>query len=1117
MGATWDVVLQRAQANWRLLGVLGLGVLMAATLLASAPIYARAMHDLGLTYAIREELPLGAGSRIRLLDVPTDADGEALTGAVDQRIQERVGWFTSSVTKFSRIGPIPVRGETVEVSGPPPASLVQEMEGFAEHVTVVEGDLPATAGPTGPVQFVTSEEAAVALGLSVGDSFVLAEMLNDCEQVVVEGDMPTLSPCPEGQPAVEASFEIEAVLTGIVEPTDIEDPFWFEGERQYWRVIRELPGTGPIIPLWMAPGSFEQAIQARLPGYVVDRWWNVFADPELLTRANYERARDDLVALRLDFEPLGALTSTPLTLVLDEFRSEQGYRQAPLTLLLFQVSAIALFYVAIVAGVVVERQQSEIALLRSRGASIGQVMVISAWEGLLLAIPAVLIAPFLAAAATSAVGLLPVFEEVSQGDLIEVSIEPTAFLMAAVGAGLSLIALLAPAYFAARQTAVTQRRAEARPRMPMFQRYGLDLVFAAFAALLLWELSERGSAFEPSPTGGVTTDPILLASPALTIAAAGVLILRFYPMLLKAVARVVSAAGGASVAGAFWQVVRRPAQYMRLTLLVMMAVAVGTFAASYSSTATRSYEDRASYESGVDFRANGLDQTRPTSDIEAALAGLEGVENATLVTRGTVDLPSASSASRPVQMLALEPAAAAPLLYSRADFAGESLQSLLFRLQNAPLLEGIPIPETATELSVWVHSLEGRPETTLWGRIRDAEGRLVLLEFGELDDVTGWEQLTGSFAQPSTSRLRAPLSFIGFVITEPANRFNTLRFPMYLDQLVARGESGAETLLEDFEGGRTWQTLPTTDPQSDTFSITNEEVHDGSQAGLFEFKLGVNDDRRGIYPLGPSVPLVALANDSFVSQSGVGEGAQGLLRVGDSLVPYRIVGTFDLFPTMGSSESASIIFNRDQLRTWVDAFSINPTTRVRPSEAWLVLDETADLDVLKVEMRAAPFRAASFTDRESELAKVKRNPLIVAGGSGILQLSFIGILVLVGAALLLSLWSAVQRRRTEFAVLRAMGLSRGQILRQLAVEYALVGVLGLVAGVYLGTLVGRQMLSFLDVTEQGDRVEPPFILQTDWTIVGAGAAVVGLLFIAALALAVRTLARTSDAQALRTD
>jgi ABC-type antimicrobial peptide transport system permease subunit len=154
-------------------------------------------------------------------------------------------------------------------------------------------------------------------------------------------------------------------------------------------------------------------------------------------------------------------------------------------------------------------------------------------------------------------------------------------------------------------------------------------------------------------------------------------------------------------------------------------------------------------------------------------------------------------------------------------------------------------------------------------------------------------------------------------------------------------------------------------------------------------------------------------------------------------------------------------------------------------------------------------------DRADVLRSVNANPLIAAGGSGILVAAFVAVFVLVAVALLVTLIASVQRRRTEFAVMRALGVSRGQVFRLLAFEYALVAALGLLAGVYVGLVVGRRMLSFLNVTESGDRVVPPFILQTNWMMVGTAVGAVCLTFLLGMALSAGAIRRQPPGQALR--
>lgn len=54
--STWRLFARRTGKNWRLLAVLSFGMLMAASLLAAGPIYARTMSGLGLTFTVRDQL-----------------------------------------------------------------------------------------------------------------------------------------------------------------------------------------------------------------------------------------------------------------------------------------------------------------------------------------------------------------------------------------------------------------------------------------------------------------------------------------------------------------------------------------------------------------------------------------------------------------------------------------------------------------------------------------------------------------------------------------------------------------------------------------------------------------------------------------------------------------------------------------------------------------------------------------------------------------------------------------------------------------------------------------------------------------------------------------------------
>ena len=81
------------------------------------------------------------------------------------------------------------------------------------------------------------------------------------------------------------------------------------------------------------------------------------------------------------------------------------------------------------------------------------------------------------------------------------------------------------------------------------------------------------------------------------------------------------------------------------------------------------------------------------------------------------------------------------------------------------------------------------------------------------------------------------------------------------------------------------------------------------------------------------------------------------------------------------------------------------------------------------------------------------------------------------------------------SVLRAIGLSGRQIFAMICLEYLLIAVIGLLVGAIAGLRISETMLSFLNVTEEGRRVLPPFSLDTNWTTVLVAFGATFLVFI----------------------
>ena len=95
-----------------------------------------------------------------------------------------------------------------------------------------------------------------------------------------------------------------------------------------------------------------------------------------------------------------------------------------------------------------------------------------------------------------------------------------------------------------------------------------------------------------------------------------------------------------------------------------------------------------------------------------------------------------------------------------------------------------------------------------------------------------------------------------------------------------------------------WLPLATSTLSSDSLALTNGDVAEGSQAGLFTFGKDTDNGLRGIYrsPSGGPVPVVA--SNSFLRTSGARVGDALIVELKGRFVPIHVRDSVDFFPTL---------------------------------------------------------------------------------------------------------------------------------------------------------------------------------------------------------------------------
>ena len=591
----------------------------------------------------------------------------------------------------------------------------------------------------------------------------------------------------------------QVVLVGVVEPTDPDEEYWYRRQK----LLSYHDDDWTLVPMFVAEDALRQQVGRRYPGIYTSSAWFLQTDREGIPAKQVDELQQSLQQVRRNVAnhlPNGS-TSTGLARILEDHEEQLLLARIPLFLMVFLVTGILAYYLTITAGMVIRARASEIAMLKSRGATTVQIGILTLVEGLLLAGPALVAGALLSPLLARGLGGL-VFDAESSG--APVSLSWQAFGMGAAGAALAVVVLSLATLAAASKGIVEFRQAGARPaRTPFVHRYYLDLLALAVIAFLWWQISNRGTVLTRSLGGReLEVDFALLLGPALGLIALGLLVMRVFPLAMGLSARVVGPVGPGWLVQGLRRIARDPIAPGSLVALLMLATALGVVGSAFSATLTKSTDDRVRYDVGADIRIQH-DGGRIARAFTGASDMLPGGAEA-MRTEGS--LLTEGFGSQRVSVLAVESDRLADVAWWREDFGdGNTLPELMALIApNPDAPEGLPLPENITGLSLWARTggLQDRL-VAVAARLRDGAGRHYDVRMG---DVSGheWERLEGDISlrlgphrSPYRGRRPSPPGRASVHPDQPANRRAHQRRPArcvvhgWADRPNAPGRCGA--------------------------------------------------------------------------------------------------------------------------------------------------------------------------------------------------------------------------------------------------------------------------------------------------------------------------------------
>jgi putative ABC transport system permease protein len=257
-------------------------------------------------------------------------------------------------------------------------------------------------------------------------------------------------------------------------------------------------------------------------------------------------------------------------------------------------------------------------------------------------------------------------------------------------------------------------------------------------------------------------------------------------------------------------------------------------------------------------------------------------------------------------------------------------------------------------------------------------------------------------------------------------------------------------------------------------------------------------------------PNAVLAPRSFLANYGLqpGDMVRAEVKVYDRVVPMnlKVANAFDLFPTWYPDAGPLFVGNLDYL--------FEQAGEKFPYRVLVKTDPRYNREKIVSELRDLDLEIVSYQDSRQAINQEQALPNR-QGLFGILTVGFGASAVITVLSFMLYALFSFRRRFIEMGVLRAVGLSAGQMTVFLASELAFLIIVGAGIGTFTGIWAGKLFIPYLQIGSDAASLTPPFIVVVAWPVITRIFAMIGVLFFVALSILVALLLRMKIFQAIK--
>jgi len=454
---------------------------------------------------------------------------------------------------------------------------------FEEHITITHGELYSKEVNDGVIDVIVNEKTFNESNLALGQ--LLYSQTLSFEK-------------PEGDTAEDAEGEAEEAanlyrfrIAGIFKNNSNEDPYWKSSPTMWSQTY--LMDMTLFNELFVKSETGRQTMAAD--------WYSVLdykdiradqVDPMIETLEDYKRI----------LTSYGCRTmNVSFRTILDNFVPEATKLNTTIMVLQAPILVMLAAFVFMVSRQMLEMEQNEIAIFKSRGAAKRQIILLYLTQSIMVAGLSFAGGVPLGVLICTMLGASNAFLEFVQRAALPIELSPTVWLYAGVASVFSICTMVIPVFKFAKVGIVDHKRQKNRKlKQPWWQLVFLDVVLIVVSLYTLKQYQGQEDFLAQQILDGKAMDPILYLSSSVFMLGAGLLVLRLLPLLIRVVFWLGKRWWPPSLYASFLRILRTKANQGFLVVFLVLTVAMGIFNTQTARTINANAEEQIRYNVGAD-------------------------------------------------------------------------------------------------------------------------------------------------------------------------------------------------------------------------------------------------------------------------------------------------------------------------------------------------------------------------------------------------------------------------------------------------------------------------------------------------------------------------------------